>query len=90
MTWWFAPTLTHVCRFEKPDVWDLHPKQQHACYNTSNNEYGAKPPTSFDMPLVWTGIQGKFTDTFHGGCCRHMGLKTSVERSKVHRALDNL
>lgn len=78
------------CRFEKSESWDLHPKQQHPCYNTSNNDYGAKHPTNFDMPLLWAGIQGKFTGTFHGECYKQMGLKTSVERSRVHRALDYL
>eukprot|EP00879_Flechtneria_rotunda_P028709 GHRR01030923.1.p1 GENE.GHRR01030923.1~~GHRR01030923.1.p1 ORF type:complete len:297 (+),score=124.10 GHRR01030923.1:951-1841(+) len=77
-------------RFESPDRWDLKAKKQHPCYSTSSNDYGAKRPTAFDMPLVWTGIEGKFTDTFHGGCYRAMGLKSSVERSRVHRSLDYL
>jgi hypothetical protein len=79
-----------LCRFEHPEVWDMRPKKQHPCYTTSSNDYGAKPPTGFDMPLVWTGIHGKFTNTFNGGCYRSMGLKTSVERSRVHRELDYL
>eukprot|EP00879_Flechtneria_rotunda_P021307 GHRR01022453.1.p2 GENE.GHRR01022453.1~~GHRR01022453.1.p2 ORF type:complete len:109 (-),score=25.29 GHRR01022453.1:684-1010(-) len=80
----------YAFRFESPDRWDLKAKKQHPCYSTSSNDYGAKRPTAFDMPLVWTGIEGKFTDTFHGGCYRAMGLKSSVERSRVHRSLDYL
>lgn len=40
------------------------------------------------MPLVWSGAVGGFTTTFHGGCYVAMGLKTGMERSKVHKALD--
>lgn len=78
------------CRFEHPEAWELRQKKQHPCYTTSSNDYGAKHPTGFDMPLLWTGIHGKFTNTFNGGCYRSMGLKTSVERSRVHRELDYL
>ncbi|WIA30506.1 hypothetical protein OEZ86_000590 [Tetradesmus obliquus] len=76
--------------FKHPEAWELREKKQHPCYTTSSNDYGAKHPTGFDMPLLWTGIHGKFTNTFNGGCYRSMGLKTSVERSRVHRELDYL
>uniref|UniRef100_A0A383WMY4 Uncharacterized protein n=1 Tax=Tetradesmus obliquus TaxID=3088 RepID=A0A383WMY4_TETOB len=78
------------CWLEHPEAWELRQKKQHPCYTTSSNDYGAKHPTGFDMPLLWTGIHGKFTNTFNGGCYRSMGLKTSVERSRVHRELDYL
>lgn len=78
------------CRFVHPEAWQQRPTKQHPCYATSSHDYGAKQPTGFDMPPVWAGIHGKFTDTFHGGCYRSMGLKTSVERSRVHRGLDYL
>jgi hypothetical protein len=86
----FVCTTQIYRRFEHPEGWTLNPKHQEPAYTTTSNAYGAKAPTGFDMPLVWNGIHGKFTSNFHGGCYKSKSMKTSVERSRVHRDLDYL
>ena len=72
------------------DKWDYSRRRpEHACYTTSNHTYGVRSPVRADMPMTWHGAKGDFTKTF-AGMVRDQGLRTYVERSKVHRAFDEL
>ncbi|GBF93947.1 hypothetical protein Rsub_06196 [Raphidocelis subcapitata] len=63
----------------------------HACYTTSSADYGARRPTPLEMPPVWAGVRGKFTEALGSGPpLLSTTFKTHTVRSRVHRALDEL
>jgi hypothetical protein len=74
-------------RFTGQLQWAWNKQKQHPVYTTSSSVYGAKPPAVQEMPTVWNGVKGQFTQQF-AEPYRNMGLKTSMTPSKVHNMLD--
>ena len=65
------------------------PKKEHPIFLTSNATYGSKAATQIDMPDMYAGASGTFTNSFAGGQTRTSGLVTAITTSKVHRLLDD-
>ncbi len=85
------PPPTAPRRFKDAASFAHRPRKEHACYTTSSADYGARRPTSLEMPPVWAGVRGKFTEALGSGPpLLSTTFKTHTVRSRVHRALDEL
>eukprot|EP00003_Mantamonas_plastica_P023769 TRINITY_DN4319_c0_g1_i1.p1 TRINITY_DN4319_c0_g1~~TRINITY_DN4319_c0_g1_i1.p1 ORF type:complete len:134 (+),score=22.98 TRINITY_DN4319_c0_g1_i1:39-404(+) len=51
------------------------PKTEHGLYTTSNNAYGSRAPTAWEMPEKYKPKGYAFTKSFQGGFARSSGLR---------------
>ncbi|KAL0036162.1 hypothetical protein WJX79_006434 [Trebouxia sp. C0005] len=77
-------------RFTDASLWRWRRKQQHPVYMTSNNEYGAKPPSQQMLPPSWHGVKGEFTKNYIKNEIRTGNFSTGLPISRVHDALTEL
>lgn len=77
-------------RFADASLWRWHRKCEHPVYMTSNNEYGAKPPSQQMLPLSWHGAKGEFTKNYIKAEVRTGNFSTGMPTSRVHDALTEL
>jgi len=67
-------------------------KAQHPLYQTNSAMHGSKTPSEGDVPGVYYGKAGRFTETFAGPggvvMFKDNGLSVAMTRSNVHAALD--
>lgn len=77
-------------RFTDATIWRWRRKQQHPVYMTSNNEYGAKPPSQQMLPPSWHGVKGEFTKNYIRNEIRTGNFSTGLPTSRVHDALTEL
>eukprot|EP00345_Euplotes_harpa_P000216 CAMPEP_0168323376 /NCGR_PEP_ID=MMETSP0213-20121227/3445_1 /TAXON_ID=151035 /ORGANISM="Euplotes harpa, Strain FSP1.4" /LENGTH=178 /DNA_ID=CAMNT_0008325437 /DNA_START=1 /DNA_END=540 /DNA_ORIENTATION=+ len=57
-------------------------------YQTSNNKYGMKKPSSLDFPKKYFPKNNQFTSGFLGGTFTDTGLNTHLNPSKIHKNFD--
>lgn len=77
-------------RFADASLWRWRRKYEHPVYMTSNNEYGAKPPSQQMLPLSWHGAKGEFTRNYIKAEVRTGNFSTGLPTSRVHDALTEL
>ena len=77
-------------RFTDASLWRWRRKQQHPVYLTSNNDYGAKPPSQQMLPPSWHGVKGEFTKNYIKNEIRTGNFSTGLPSSRVHDALTEL
>lgn len=77
-------------RFADASLWRWRRKYEHPVYMTSNNEYGAKPPSQQMLPLSWHGAKGEFTKNYIKAEVRTGNFSTGMPTSRVHDALTEL
>ena len=77
-------------RFADAALWRWRRKYEHPVYMTSNNDYGAKPPSQPMMPLSWHGVKGEFTKNYIKNEVRTGNFSTGLPSSRVHDALTEL
>ena len=78
------PPVPH--RFQDIATWRHAPKSEHPCYTTTSSDYGKKLARQVELPLVYAGLNGKFTSGIPF-MPTPSGLNTAVPRSRVHDAL---
>jgi hypothetical protein len=60
------------------DTWNYKVKNQHALYTTTTNQYGLLKPTIHNMPTIFKGKSGKFSEHLnHAGPYRNHSLNMS-------------
>ena len=77
-------------RFADAALWRWRRKYEHPVYMTSNNDYGAKPPSQPMMPLSWHGVKGEFTKNYIKAEVRTGNFTTGLPSSRVHDTLTEL
>ena len=77
-------------RFTDASLWRWRRKHEHPVYMTSNNEYGAKPPSQQMLPLSWHGVKGEFTKNYIKAEVHTGNFSTGMPTSRVHDALTEL
>lgn len=86
---YIPPEPRYPDRFKQPNFWQYtNRRQEHPLFPTTTGQLGRLDPTLADMPPLWTGKQGVFTQTFAGGMQRDTSLNCSVWKSRVHNTLD--
>jgi hypothetical protein len=65
------------------------PRQQHPCYQTTNNIYGSKKANEMHMPELYAPSSQAFSNGFPDpGGSNAASMVTGMRKSKVHTALD--
>uniref|UniRef100_A0A8C9G1N3 Chromosome 9 open reading frame 116 n=1 Tax=Pavo cristatus TaxID=9049 RepID=A0A8C9G1N3_PAVCR len=58
--------------------------EPHPLYRTSNQEYGRRAPTAYEVPISYRVTSHAFSDDLaQRGMYRNDGLNTSLEKSRV-------
>ena len=78
------PTKAEEMKYPDPVL-----NKDNPLYQTSNNKYGTKKPTSLDFPKKYFPKNNQFTNTFLGGNFTDTGLNTKATPSRVHVNFDS-